>query len=408
MKIRQIRSKIIILTLAIVFLFSINYLKAQEQSVDELNAQIEEKKAEIDKLKESVKVYEQNIQVAQAQTVTLKNQLSILDGQIYKNNLQLEITEKQLAKLNLEIKKTADNIAKTTEKVNQNNKNLGEYLRQVNLYDQEDFLTVLITNDSFSDFFDQVNYLEDIQEQIKQLLFELKKEKKELEENYVVLNNKKDELDTFEKKLAQQKDRLLESRKAKDKLLIETKSSEKTFKSMISKLRLEQDEINNSIISLEVSVRQKLRAQEEKNRPLDIDKEAQLSWPVNPARGISAYFHDPEYPFRHIFEHPAIDVRASQGTSIRSAESGVVLKARDAGYGYSYVMIIHGGGISTVYGHLSRIDVAQDEYVVKGQVIGAVGGMPGTRGAGLLTTGPHLHFEVRKEGIPVNPIEYLP
>jgi murein DD-endopeptidase MepM/ murein hydrolase activator NlpD len=101
-----------------------------------------------------------------------------------------------------------------------------------------------------------------------------------------------------------------------------------------------------------------------------------------------------------------MDLAGPQGTAIETAAPGYVARVyKGQDYGY-YVMIIHANGFATLYAHMSRIDVEVDQYVGRGQVIGLTGGRPGTSGAGF-STGPHLHFEVRLNGIPVNPLAYL-
>jgi murein DD-endopeptidase MepM/ murein hydrolase activator NlpD len=231
----------------------------------------------------------------------------------------------------------------------------------------------------------------------------------------VLKNNlveKENELDQKKKDLKDQKNQLVNTQESyqeekllKSTLLAETKSSEKRYQNLLAELKQEQEEVENETAILEKRMREKLAKQENALSKLG---EVHLIWPVGPDRGLSATFHDPDYPFRYIFEHPGIDIRAYQGTEIKAAETGYVGTAKNAGMGYSYILLVHNEGASTVYGHVSRIDVAEGDYVTKGQVIGLSGGMPGTRGAGRLTTGPHLHFEVRYNGIPVNPLNYLP
>lgn len=94
--------------------------------------------------------------------------------------------------------------------------------------------------------------------------------------------------------------------------------------------------------------------------------------------------------------HAGVDIAAPEGTSVRAAGDGVVVRSgRAGGYG-NLVVVDHGGGLQTRYGHLSRIDVASGERVSAGATVGAVG-QTGR------ATGPHLHFEVRRDGRAVDP-----
>ena len=103
--------------------------------------------------------------------------------------------------------------------------------------------------------------------------------------------------------------------------------------------------------------------------------------------------------------HQGVDLLAELGTPVYASRKGVVLAAeKNHGMG-NYVKIKHGQGIVTLYGHLSRIYVYKNEAVRQSQVIGCVGKTGNANTPGIL---PHLHFEVRKDGIPSDPLEYLP
>lgn len=122
-------------------------------------------------------------------------------------------------------------------------------------------------------------------------------------------------------------------------------------------------------------------------------------WPV---RGqITAGFGQRMDPFsgEGAF-HPGVDISVPFGTKVEAAADGIVLEAGpESGYG-NQVLIDHGYGLTTKYGHLSKIFVVVGQELKRGQVIGAVG-MTGK------TTGPHLHYEVHVQDTPVNPVKYL-
>lgn len=125
----------------------------------------------------------------------------------------------------------------------------------------------------------------------------------------------------------------------------------------------------------------------------------QFSWPVTGT--ITSPFGWRSNPFGGSPEfHQGLDIAAPSGTTVTAAASGTVIMAQwYGGYG-NYILIDHGGGFSTGYGHLSAIYVANGQSIKRGQAIGAVG----STGA---STGPHLHFEVRIDGKPVDPAPRL-
>ena len=102
--------------------------------------------------------------------------------------------------------------------------------------------------------------------------------------------------------------------------------------------------------------------------------------------------------------HNGVDLLADVGVPVLAAKSGKVVSAtQNRGMG-KYVIIRHRDNIITIYGHLSEISVRKNDFVRQGQVIGKVGKTGNARFYGIM---PHLHFEVRKDGVPQDPLEYI-
>ena len=131
-----------------------------------------------------------------------------------------------------------------------------------------------------------------------------------------------------------------------------------------------------------------------------------LSWPLlggvltQPFGPTSLTLEPPLGQYAHF--HTGIDIAAAYGSPVMAAADGLVVSVQHTSVGYgNYVIIAHGGGLLTLYGHLADTAVVEGQQVVRGQVIGH-------EGSSGLATGPHVHFEVRVSGAVVDPLAYLP
>lgn len=378
------------------------------QEISSLDKEIDAKKKEIEALQKKSESYKRKIEEAQRKSASLSTELAILSNKIAKIKIDIEATEKKIETITLEIKNLETQIQEKENQITLNKDRISEFLRLIYKNDQKGYLEVIATNQSFSEVFNQMKYVENLQADLQKSLNQIQELKASLEEQKKQLENKKNEAENSKNEMVKMQNSLEEQILFKEIVLDKTAASEKQFQNWLLQSKYEEEQVNSEISSLEKSIRQRL---EESDKSFSGGQSGPviLSWPVDPSRGITATFHDPDYPFRHIFEHSGIDIRAYQGTEIRAPAPGYVGKVKDGGRkGYSYIMLIHANGISTVYGHVSKFNVQEDTYVIRGQVIGLSGGMPGTPGAGPYTTGPHLHFETRLDGIPVNPLNYLP
>jgi len=372
--------------------------------VNQLNKQIQDKRTQAEDLQKKQEALQEQIKVKQTETADLSNQVAFLDNRVAETQLQIDSIMINIESTDLEMKKLNLEIIDKQEQMQIERDHVGVVLKLLYKQDRASALEILLLNNSFSEFLNQAKYLEDMSSELSDSLHSLEKLKEELDTQKTSLAVKATELDKLKVDMDNKKTELAVEKDNKSYILVQTQSSEQEYQNLLQQAKQEQAKAAADIVAMEKEVRNKLSPQQDKKLEASASG---FTWPV-PKKTITTYFHDPDYPFRYIFEHPAIDIRAAQGTSIRAAASGYVARAKDAGMGYSYIMLVHADGLATVYGHVSKILVSEDQYVEQGQIIGLSGGLPGSPGAGPLTTGPHLHFEIRLNGIPVNPLEYLP
>ena len=387
--------------------FSAQEVGGNVEEIDSLQKQINAKKEKIAQLEQSIADFKKKIQEKHLEVVSLGNQLGILDTRVEEITTDIQATQEKLDVLQLQVSQAQLAIDQKYKQITRQKNIVGELVRSLHEQDEKNYIEIVASHDNFSDFYNQLHYTKTVEEDLGRTMRGLRLAKEEIEIQKKDLEGQQKEFTLISETLKDKRQDLIDQSKGKELLLVQAETSQLKYNTLLSSLKQQYQQVENEITGIERQVRKKL----EKSKKIEVKapvEEGLLSWPT-PSHYITATFHDASYPFRNVFEHSGLDIRASQGTAIRAAGSGYIARAKKCTLAscYSYVLIVHDGNISTVYGHLSRVAVSEDQFVARGDVIGYSGGTLGTVGAGPFVTGAHLHFEVRKNGIPVNPQAYL-
>lgn len=402
----------LIILLVLILVFSGHASSVFSQSDDQLdseivnlNVQIDLQKKQINDLRKRQQDYQIQIKTKQNDQINLNKQLDIIDNKLAQTTLDIESTNLEIDKTSLEMRKLEIDSINLDKKIDEQKQHIANLIRNLYQQDQISSLEILLLNNSLAEFLNQVKYLESTNQKVVEGVELLKENKLQLENNKLTLEQKTKEMINLKISLEEKKNNLAYEQDNKTYILEETKSSEKQYQSLLLAAKREQQQAETEINRAEQLIRQKM-SEKDKNKLNNGNNT--IAWPITKSV-ITATFHDADYPYRRLIgEHSGVDMRAKQGTSIKSAADGYVAKVKfDGNKNYAYIMIIHGNGLATVYGHVSAVYVLADQYVKQGQLIGASGGMPGGVGSGGFSSGPHLHFEVRLNGLPVNPSNYL-
>lgn len=212
-----------------------------------------------------------------------------------------------------------------------------------------------------------------------------------------------DEADAIQAELEEVRVQLEIQRTKQAEIKAELDVRREQWNSMLATAVQEQEQISNYIAAEEERIAREL---EEARRRAELEARlgeiTEAGW-VLPSPGLTtSFFGLRMHPILgYARMHNGVDYNCNTGDAIRSATDGIVITAEYYG-GYGYTVIVqHANSTSTLYAHLSNIYVQLEEYVVAGEQVGACGSTG-------LSTGPHLHFEVRISGVPVDPLPYLP
>lgn len=370
-----------------------------DSDLSQLQQSISEKKAAIDSLNSQLDSYKVKIRDLSSKGASLQNDIALLENEIAMSELDIASTQNQIDQETLELRIIDGQIDDIEKQLSDRRAMLSDLLFAMNKTDGQGVLDVVLNIGSVDDVFDAAQQLASVNETMKSALEATKLTRADLATRQADHEYKMTVLADSQHDLEKKTEGLSLRKSAKVVLASVTNESENEYRTLMSDLRAEQQSITRDVESLQGTLEDRLR---------DTDGaspgETMITWPVHGI--ITALFHDPSYPFRNLFEHSGLDIAVPQGTAIESAAPGIVARVyKGQQYGY-YVMIVHANGFATLYAHMSRIDVVQDQYVSRGDVIGLSGGRPGTPGAGF-STGPHVHFEVRSNGIPTNPLNYM-
>ncbi len=357
---------------------------------------LSDKQQELKDIQKKIDAQEELLAKIRKQKLTLDTQMKMLDQQIETAKLALTAIDTEVTTLGIEKGSINHDLVDLEEQALTRRLALKQAIRASYTYSQSSVWEILLRSNSLADFLTQWEYMDTVQSKVSANIKALEEIKSSLATKKALLEDKNNRLLEIRSQRIVEEQSLNIQIDAKTKIMKDLKLSESEYQKQLTAARADEQKVSNDIAAL-------LR-QVPKAVPFG-DKV--LAWPI-PYRKITAGFHDADYARVFGLPHNAIDIACPQGTPVRAPADGTITKVQDGGAkGLSYMVINHTNGLATVYMHLSGFAVSQGATVAKGQTIGYSGGTPGTHGAGWLTTGPHLHFEVWDQDQARNPLAYL-
>lgn len=358
---------------------------ANEGSVPEL----QQKQKNIDDYRSSVNQAKQKLE---AQEKSARDRLGGLGQQIKATASQIESEQDKLKTATEKLKQIEKELSVYQAKYSKQQMSTAARLRFLQRQTNSQGWVALMQSRSLEDLMDRQYQLKRVYSEDQKALVALKQAKAVIEAKKVETETQKNHIALITQQLAIQKASAEDQAQSENILVNRLKSDREALSAAEQQLAAESDQITKNI-------QQKLAANiafpgtifvpgsGQFILPAEGPMTSPFGWRIHPISGDRRF-------------HNGLDFGAEYGSLIKAADNGVVIAAEwTGGYGNA-VIVDHGNGLTTLYGHTSQMYVTAGQVVRKGQPIAAVGSTG-------FSTGPHLHFEVRRQGEPIDPMPFL-
>ena len=346
--------------------------------------------------------------------ITVK--LATIQAQLDAANAELVRIHAQQAQVNQQMVVTKQELAVATQHLMERQQVLDKRVRAIYIHGQLNYLQVIMGAKDFSDFANRLELLKRVVRSDYSLLQEIRQQQAAIQLKKDKLEAQRRQLASLESDALHTQQKIAEKKAEQQEVMDEAKAQRAAAEQMEAELQASSNDIMRRIQAHEAKIRAQqeaarrqaeaaARAAGRKAPPVPVYKPkvigtGRLSRPCGGP--VTSPFGYRIHPIFHTkIYHAGVDFGVPSGTPIHAADSGIVIYAGSGMRGYGNVVIIdHGGGLSTLYAHNSSLTVRAGQSVSKGQVIARAGSTG-------YATGPHCHFEVRRNGAPTNPMGYL-
>jgi murein DD-endopeptidase MepM/ murein hydrolase activator NlpD len=373
-------------------------LGSDAQSSGELQRKIDRKRAEIDQRRGRERVLTTDISAISRRIGALQGDITVLQTKQVRLETNLAGKREELARIQEELRRTRLRLAQLRARLAEAKVALAGRLVELYKADKPDVVTVVLEADGFADLLERTEFMQRVSAQDARIVDRVREAKAQAtatakrldrlearaEEVAAAIEAQVEQVVQVKTELVGRRDSYASVRAEKAGMLAETRASRAELEGHVQALEREQS-----------AVLAQLRGSSGGGGVAGPVRQGSgtLIWPANGP--VSSGFG-----MRWGRLHAGIDIPLPVGTGLRAAAAGrVVIAGWTGGYG-NYTCIQHSGSLSTCYGHQSSIGVSVGQSVSQGQVIGASGNTGNS-------TGPHVHFEVRINGSPVDPLGYL-